>query len=156
MEIYGFAVTTKVVLSLTTLLLKESHQLCLKLILSNISYYCDSKSNSCTCHSCALFSGPLQLVILTNAFLMKYLVMTFTLYHHDLILLCFVMIINLMVVESLLQSMIKSPIENYHHQLICKLSISVRLNLPNPVTVCILYIPPNTTNGYYETMFDFH
>ena len=62
-------------------------------------------------------------MILKNAFFMKYLVMTCTLYNHDLILLCFVMIINLVVVESLLHSMIKS-LKNYHHQLICKLSVS--------------------------------
>jgi len=33
--------------------------------------------------------------------------------------------------------------------------ICIRLNLPNPVTVCIVYIPPNITLTYYETLFDF-
>ena len=31
----------------------------------------------------------------------------------------------------------------------------VRLNLPNPITVCALYVPPNTTSTYYETLFTF-
>ena len=31
----------------------------------------------------------------------------------------------------------------------------VRLNLPNPITVCVIYAPPNSTSIYYETLFTF-
>ena len=33
--------------------------------------------------------------------------------------------------------------------------LSVRLNLRNPITVGIVYIPPNIAINYYETLFDF-
>jgi len=33
--------------------------------------------------------------------------------------------------------------------------LSVRLNLPNSVTVCTVYIPPNITTNYYKTLFGF-
>ena len=34
-------------------------------------------------------------------------------------------------------------------------AVCVILNLPNPVTVCTVYVPPNSTATYYETLFDF-
>ena len=32
-------------------------------------------------------------------------------------------------------------------------TICVRLNLPNPITVCVVYVPPNSASTYYETLF---
>ena len=56
-------------------------------------------------------------------------------------------------VESLLQSM-----TNFSQKLPSPANfdiLSVRLNLPNPITVCTVYIPPNITTNYYKSLFDF-
>jgi len=34
-------------------------------------------------------------------------------------------------------------------------AVYVRLNLPNPITVCAVYVPPNSASTYHETLFAF-
>ena len=63
---------------------------------------------------------------------------------------CFVMTINqvLIAVSDKISCLELSSPESLE-------TICVRLNLPNPITVCVVYVPRNSASTYHETLFTY-